>query len=252
MHPPAFRRRHFPPRSRSCAANRLGPNQSQLRRERLPDGNCRWETRAQILSRPHPYKLYVSELFTPSGIQVLRDSPHDHVHHRALMYAIGIDGVDFWSEFPDQQPAKQDSDNRPVVRQLRAAAVTPAFVKRSTGSPGREGAGRGRSKHHVPFRPERCRPTDMAIHLQPPNGKESVELWGRHYFGLGMRFVESMDKGGRFFSPSNEEATEVRGTEQLVRAPWCAFTAKVDGKQVTVAMFDDPQATLAIRQPGSQ
>ena len=48
--------------------------------------------------QPSPNKLYVSQWFTPNGIQILRDSPHDHVHHHALMYAIGIEGVDFWGE----------------------------------------------------------------------------------------------------------------------------------------------------------
>ena len=45
-----------------------------------------------------PFKPYVRELHTPSGVQVLRDSPHDHKHHHALMYAIGVDGVSYWEE----------------------------------------------------------------------------------------------------------------------------------------------------------
>ena len=47
-----------------------------------------------------PYKPYVKELRTPGGVQVLRDSPWDHKHHHALMFAVGINGVDFWSENP--------------------------------------------------------------------------------------------------------------------------------------------------------
>jgi hypothetical protein len=195
-------------------------------------------------SQPHPYKLYVSELYTPSGIQVLRDSPHDHVHHHALMYAIGIDGVDFWAEFPDQKPAKQDSDNfssggSSNSSGVRVASIRQAINWKSSDQKVLAVEDRCITYHFDPGK-------DVAqltweFTLQPPQGKESVELWGRPYFGLGMRFVESMDKGGRFFSPSNEAATELRGTEQLVRAPWCAFTAKVDDKQVTIAMFADPK-----------
>ena len=45
-----------------------------------------------------PMKPYVDQLFSPAGVQVLRDSPHDHKHHHALMFATAVDGVDFWSE----------------------------------------------------------------------------------------------------------------------------------------------------------
>ena len=48
----------------------------------------------------NPYKVYIRSLTTPGGLQILRDSPHDHVHHHAMMYAIGADGVDFWIEDP--------------------------------------------------------------------------------------------------------------------------------------------------------
>ena len=43
-------------------------------------------------------KPYVKELFTPAGVQVLLDSPADHIHHRGLMFAVAIDGVNFWEE----------------------------------------------------------------------------------------------------------------------------------------------------------
>ena len=46
------------------------------------------------------FKPYVKELFTPGGVQILRDSPFDHKHHHALMFAITADGVNFWEETP--------------------------------------------------------------------------------------------------------------------------------------------------------
>jgi hypothetical protein len=57
-----------------------------------------------------------------------------------------------------------------------------------------------------------------------------------------MRFVESMDKGGKWIYPEKKsEAVVVRGDERLIGAEWCAYTAKADGKDVTVAMFDYPK-----------
>ncbi|HOF41061.1 MAG TPA: PmoA family protein, partial [Candidatus Hydrogenedentes bacterium] len=45
-----------------------------------------------------PYKPYISVFRTPAGINVLRDAPADHLHHHALMFAIAVDGIDFWQE----------------------------------------------------------------------------------------------------------------------------------------------------------
>ena len=45
-----------------------------------------------------PFKPYLQELRTPSGINILRDSPFDHKHHHSLMFAVAVDGVNFWEE----------------------------------------------------------------------------------------------------------------------------------------------------------
>jgi hypothetical protein len=77
--------------------------------------------------------------------------------------------------------------------------------------------------------------------LEPAEGKPSIKLSGSHYFGLGMRFVQSMDGADDFFTPAGKAVGEtVRGNERLVRGKWCAYAAEVDGKPVTVAMFDSP------------
>src|SRR5690606_22625381 len=45
-----------------------------------------------------PFKPYVRELTTPSGTNVIRDAPADHLHHHGLMFAVTVDGVNFWEE----------------------------------------------------------------------------------------------------------------------------------------------------------
>ncbi len=180
-------------------------------------------------------KPYASLLFTPGGVQVLRDAPADHLHHHALMFAVSVDGVDFWSENaacglqldrgvenradgagftqtidwvrPDQQPLAQEERELDVhdAGDLGATLIT------------------------------------WQTQLRPAAGKDSITLGGSHYFGLGMRFVESMDKDGRLITPGGGQGEAVRGTEQLLPAAWCAYTASADGKPVTVALFDDPK-----------
>jgi hypothetical protein len=71
------------------------------------------------------------------------------------------------------------------------------------------------------------------LHEQP------AVLSGSHYFGLGMRFVRSMD-GGEFFNADGKEGTIFRGEEKLVQSNWCAYTAAIDGEPVTVAMLGHP------------
>ncbi len=76
--------------------------------------------------------------------------------------------------------------------------------------------------------------------LEPPPGKDSAVLTGSHYNGLGMRFLTSMDKGGRFFNADDKAGEDGPNHCRLTPVKWCAYTAKADGKPVTVAMFDHP------------
>lgn len=45
-----------------------------------------------------PYKPYLHPLMTPSGVVVSTFMPHDHKHHRALMYALRTPELNFWEE----------------------------------------------------------------------------------------------------------------------------------------------------------
>ena len=69
------------------------------------------------------------------------------------------------------------------------------------------------------------------------DGKPAPNFHGTNYNGLGMRFPESMDKGGTFFNADG--GTAVAGTN-VTKSNWCAYSANADGKPVTVAMFDHP------------
>jgi hypothetical protein len=228
-------------------------------------------------SAPNPYKVYVQSLTTPSGRQILRDSPHDHIHHRALMYAMGVDGVDFWGEAPQGRHGKQipvgetrsraemvngrwqatieqqidwrDADGQVLLRESRRLHLDGSTLRGGEKmglAPSRNREDPGTSVgREVPV-PIVSPPLPGATLLvwdsqfRTPEGKQQVELWGRHYFGLGLRMVASMDQGGKLLTPTDVEGQSVRGTERLLSGPWCAYTAAVDGHPVTVAMFDHP------------
>ena len=190
-----------------------------------------------------PFKPYVQQLYSPSGINVLRDAPHDHLHHHALMFAVAVDGVNFWEEH-----------NAPG-RQLHKRFVDMKIDKN-------EGGSRAGFAEQIDWINPRSRELLLREHrtikvcqlddakatllswqssLGVPADKKSMTLTGSHYFGLGMRFLESMDKGGQFLNAAGQKGDVVRGAEQLVRADWCAYTAEADGKPVTIAMFGHPE-----------
>jgi hypothetical protein len=191
---------------------------------------------------PSPMKPYVRELFSPGGVQVVRDAVPDHKHHHGLMFALGVNGVNFWEETPTAGTEKPrgrfltltasilDTSCAQIVQTLdwTDAQGKPLLVERREVEAVRSG---------------KAAPVTVVLwtsELSPAPGLEAVKLDGHHYYGLGMRFLKSMDAGGRFFNSSKQPGDVVAGSERLVAANWCAYTARAEGKPVTVAIFDHP------------
>jgi hypothetical protein len=76
--------------------------------------------------------------------------------------------------------------------------------------------------------------------LEVADRQPQVVLGGSHYVGLGVRFLASMDRGGRFFNADKKEGDSIRNTERLTQTHWCAYTAEANGRPVTLAFFDHP------------
>jgi Family of unknown function (DUF6807) len=184
-----------------------------------------------------PFKPYVKELFTPNGLNVLLDAPHDHLHHHALMFAVAVDGVNFWEEAPTAGRQKHLEFTN-VVDGVYGAALTERLDWINP-------AGEKLLAERRSIVVTRPGPTGRTMviwesRLAVPTGKSSVTLTGSHYFGLGLRFIRAMDATGKFRNADNESSTVFRGEERLVRSNWCAYAARVEGEDVTVAMFGHP------------
>ena len=188
-----------------------------------------------------PFKPYVKELFTPNGLNVLRDAPHDHLHHHALMFALAVDGVNYWEEMPDagRQGHVRFSD---VVVEEQGGVPNAGFTERLNwvDSSGQRALQEDRTIRVCQTTEPKATVVLWQSHLSVPTGKSSVTLTGAHYFGLGIRFIEAMDGVGSFRNAKGKSGTVFRGEEKLVRSDWCAYTAQADGKDVTVAMFGHP------------
>jgi len=190
-----------------------------------------------------PFKPYVAKLFSPDGVQILRDSPSDHKHHHGLMFGVSVDGVDFWAEDPvnGSQKSQNIGQSRSVVGKDLSRA---GFVEHLQWiEPEKDSVVLAERRSIEVGTAKQPRPVTLLTwrsRLSVPPGKDAVELTGESYFGLGMRFVTSMDRGGRFFSSARALGDVIRRDQRLTAARWCAYTAQADGKPVTVAILDHP------------
>ena len=168
------------------------------------------------------YKPYVSKLWTPAGINVLRDSPHDHVHHHAMMFALEVDGADFWAEEPHPQirPGSQLTRSASALADAGASAGIQSrldwmnYQKESLVTEQRTVTARSLTGEATVL-------TWKSV-LSVAGDKPSRKLGGHHYYGLGIRFVQSMDRDGRFLYSTGSAGDIIRGDERNTECQWCA------------------------------
>ena len=203
-----------------------------VRADTVTLADARGQPRLEYQAAANPLKPYVAQLRTPGGVAVLRDSPADHVHHHALMFALSVEGVTFWEEKADA--------GRQVPRQLKRERDRLSQVLDWTTPDGKVVLREERSLrlHETPASAATL--LTWRSRLRAPAGRASVTLTGSHYYGLGARFVVAMDQGGVFTNSAGAAGDVVRGTERLTNAAWCAYTAAAEGKPVTIALFDHP------------
>ena len=179
----------------------------------------------------YPFKPYAAQLWTPSGVAVLRDSPHDHKHHHALMFALSAAGTSFWEETAKggfQLARRLESITDGLTQQLDWQTPATNIVLKET---------RTLKLHECPG----ATLLTWRSKLETPPGRDAVELTGHHYYGLGARFLQCMDGQGSFINATGKLGEVVRGDERLVPARWASFSAATEGKTITFAIFDHPE-----------
>jgi hypothetical protein len=189
-----------------------------------------------------PFKPYVQQLFSPAGINVLLDAPSDHLHHHALMFATGVNGINFWEE--RGQPGRQqhrslEKIGSPGMKSKNSIGFQEQLEWTNTAN--NQLMLKEQRKLGVPL----LKKTAATIlvwqtRLELPEGVNSARLTGDHFYGLGMRFVRAMDGQGPFLNAEGLPGEIFRGEERLTNASWCAYSAEIEGKPVTAAMFGHP------------
>jgi len=180
-----------------------------------------------------PFKPFISELMTPSGKNILRDAPADHLHHHALMYAVKVGGHNFWEEAEPnagkQITIQSEHNDKTIEAKINWNVSDTKTLTQET------------RRIHLVQEGNDVTLLDWQSTLKAVNDTVLGTEGTGHYHGLGMRFVAEMDKNGRFFNSTGKNEGEiVRGDERLTPCRWMAYTAKLEGKPVTVAMLDHP------------
>ena len=192
------------------------------------------------------FKPYVRELYTLRGENVLRDAPPDHLHHHGLMYAIHINGTNFWEEVG--APG--------IEKPVRLLAHTTG---RSTG--GLPQARFTQLIHWLPFANRSVADSAAAallieqrtLTLTVDEKNQEVALrWdavfevgknagklilhGLQYNGLGLRLPKSFDRVAKF---QNSAGTPYAGanTQSLLPAKWTSVSGVMDERNVMVVLF---------------
>ena len=195
------------------------------------------------LSQPaaSPNKPYIAQLFAPGGeksLALLDDSPPDHFHHHGLMFAIGVDDTDFWTEkgaknAGREEPVKTDTTKSGdgFSQQLKCLATDGTHLLDEARQVRVRVTGAGSDAVHW---------LDWQTVISPAPGRESVKLWGHHYFGLGMRFQPAWNNKATFVWSDTAGQKVVRGDEKLTPGPWGAARCEIEGRPVTLLMIDHP------------
>jgi hypothetical protein len=187
-----------------------------------------------------PKKPYVAEMTSPGGVNILLDAPADHLHHHGLMFAWGVDGVSFWAEAKDCGLEVHKAWEELGVESRLGAEQAVLRERLLWETPDGKVLLEERRRLTIPA-VAKGRPRMLIWQADFTCGKGATAartIAGSEYYGLGMRLIRPMDKGGRHFNAAG--GVGVAGTNGK-RAAWTAYTAEVKpGQKVTVAIFSHP------------
>jgi hypothetical protein len=221
-------------------------------REAQGEIHIRWKGRPLLVYAfdATRFKPCVRELYTLRGENVLLDAPPDHLHHHGLMYAVRVNGVNFWEE--NDAPGVQ-KPVRLLAHSLRQSAGNPPRAEFTqllhwlapTNRPGARTA----SGDPKPLLIERRTLTlsvneaagevalewDAAFEV----GQEPVTLHGQNYNGLGLRPVRSFN-GAAVFQNSERAPYPPPKQHASLPARWTSMTGKVGEREITLALMAAP------------
>lgn len=196
---------------------------------------------------PAQYKPYVKELYAWNGVNILRDAPSDHLHHHALMYAVRVNGLNFWEETPGNGVQRVVKTQPPVARHNAAGqpeavltqtihwvAPADAFLPDTT-----RAALLIEERTLTVALDESRREVALRWQSEFTAGTNPVTLGGSSYFGLGMRFRKDFDLLADHHNAGGKP--DLSGSKQDVsRHPWGSVAFAGSDLPAQVVLYGHP------------
>ena len=195
------------------------------------------------------FKPYVRELYTLRGENVTRDAPPDHLHHHGLMYAVYVNGINFWEErgTPGIERHVELSLQNPTVD--ANGMPTASFIElirwlSPTNQPVADSASSAvLIEHRVLSIVIDEANQEVALHwnsaFKVGANPAKVSIHGPNYNGLGMRLPESFNHVAKFQNSADLPYTG-KNTQNVIPARWTSVSGQMDGRDVMLVMFGLP------------
>jgi hypothetical protein len=195
------------------------------------------------------FKPYVRELYTLRGENVLRDAPPDHLHHHGMMYAVWVNGINFWEE--KGAPGVEKHVELPLYLARTNASGEPMasftevihwLAPTNKASPDSLAAALLIEKRNLSIAIDEknqevalCWKSDFRV--GPNAGK--VTLHGSNYDGLGLRLPESFNHVAKFQNSANQPYAS-NNSQNVIPARWTSVSGVMDGHDVMLVLFGRP------------
>jgi hypothetical protein len=191
---------------------------------------------------PRQYKPYVAEFSAPGGRNILRDAPADHLHHHALMYAIKVNGLNFWEEVSGNgvervvETSATESGGAATLRQvIHWVAPQDAFLADTTPAA-------LLIEHRTLVLTVDAATREAALEWKAAFevGKKTndVTLTGATYHGLGMRFRQDLDKLAEHSYAGRKP--DLVNRQEVSSAKWAAVSFAAPDQPATIALVPHP------------
>lgn len=193
------------------------------------------------------FKPYVKELYTLPGYNVLLDAPADHLHHHGLMYAIRVNGVNFWEErdSPGHERSvtilsQQTGQNQAGLPQATFAQLIHWVTHTNTTLADTTPVALLIERRTIAVTVDEAN-QEVAVDWRGDFevGQTPVKLTGSDYNGLGVRLARPFDHVARHENSENTPYTG-KGQRGVTVAQWSKISHTVDGQKITLTLFDRP------------
>ncbi|MBM3882300.1 MAG: hypothetical protein FJ387_21695 [Verrucomicrobia bacterium] len=198
---------------------------------------------------PGTFKPYVKELGTVHGVNLLRDAPHDHLHHHALMYGIRVNGLNFWEETAGCGVQKPIATSPPELGhspqglpQARLRQLVHWLDPEDAFLPDTSRAAllvEQRTLTLTVHEPEQQVALHWKSEFQVGSKTNQVALTGANYHGLGLRFRQDLDPLAAHLNAGGPPDLS-NNRQDVTPHPWGAVAFDRPGQPATLALFGHP------------